>query len=305
MLRFRILNVFARDERFTGNPLCVFEDGQGLDDATMQALARQFNLSETTFILPSDKATARVRIFTPAYEMPFAGHPTLGTAHAVRELRSAGDSLTLEMKAGIIPVEAKGNRWTLAARPAAVRAPKASAAQIASALNLEESDLASEPRWVSTGTEQLMVPVKNAAAVDRAQPDGARFARLDSDEPGKAYVFHDEGDAARRVKARFFFPTATGVSEDPATGSACANLGGWFGAARPGVDIEREVSQGEAVKRPSTLHLTVRAGAIFVGGLVVEVGRGEIDLYRAALANDRVPARLHQLSAIAEGDRPW
>jgi len=91
-------------------------------------------------------------------------------------------------------------------------------------------------------------------------------------------VFHDEGDSTRRVHARFFFPTAAGVSEDPATGSACANLGGWFNATRPGVDIEREVSQGEAVKRPSTLLLSVRGGSIFVGGRVTELGRGEIDL---------------------------
>src|SRR5688572_27683905 len=112
---YRILNVFARAGRLTGNPLCVFEDGAGIDDATMQALARQFNLSETTFILPSAKATARVRIFTPSYEMPFAGHPTLGTAHVVRALKG-GDALTLEMKAGIIPVKAQGDRWTLQAR---------------------------------------------------------------------------------------------------------------------------------------------------------------------------------------------
>jgi PhzF family phenazine biosynthesis protein len=278
MLRFRIVNVFAREGRLTGNPLCVFEDGSSLDGDTMQALARQFNLSETTFILPSDRATARVRIFTPAYEMPFAGHPTLGTSHVVRDLRGTGDELALEMKAGIIPVEAKGDLWTLSAKPASVRAPKAAPADIAAALNLEAGDLASPPRWVSTGTEQLMVPVKSAAAVDKARPDGSRFLRLDSDEPGKAYVFFDEGDSARRVHARFFFPTATGVNEDPATGSACANLGGWFGAARPGVDIEREVSQGEAVKRPSTLRLSVRGGAIFVGGRVIELGRGEIRL---------------------------
>ena len=277
-MRFRIVNVFARAERLSGNPLCVFEDGEGLDDGTMQALARQFNLSETTFILPSDKATARVRIFTPAYEMPFAGHPTLGTSHVVRNLRACGDALTLEMKAGIIPVEAKDDRWTLSAKPAKVRAPKASQENIAAALGLEASDLASPPQWVSTGTEQLMVPVKSVAAVDKARPDGERFLHMGSDEPGKAYVFHDEGDAAQRVHARFFFPTATGVSEDPATGSACANLGGWFGATRPGVDIEREVSQGEAVKRPSTLLLAVRGGAIFVAGRVVELGRGEIEL---------------------------
>src|SRR6476620_3768309 len=98
--KFRILNVFAREGRMTGNPLAVVENGKGLSDADMQALARQFNLSETTFILPSQKATARVRIFTPSYEMPFAGHPTLGTAHVVRTLKAAGDALTLEMRAG-------------------------------------------------------------------------------------------------------------------------------------------------------------------------------------------------------------
>ena len=275
---FRIVNVFAREGRLTGNPLCVFEDGSGLDGAVMQAIARQFNLSETTFILPSAKATAQVRIFTPAYEMPFAGHPTLGTAHVVRSLKGAGDKVTLEMKAGVIPVEAQGDRWTLSARPAPTRVPKVARGQIAAALSLEEADLASDPLWVSTGTEQLMVPVRNAAAVDRARPDSARFLGLGSAEPVKAYVFHDEGDAARRVKARFFFPTATGVSEDPATGSACANLGGWFGATRPGADVEREVSQGEAVQRPSTLRLAVRGGSIFVGGSVIELGRGTIDL---------------------------
>lgn len=275
---FRIVNVFAREGRLTGNPLCVFEDGSGLDSESMQALARQFNLSETTFILPSEKATAHVRIFTPAYEMPFAGHPTLGTAHVVRSLLSTGDKVTLEMKAGVIPVEAKDDRWTLSARPALTRVPEVSPAEIASALSLEEADLAADPLWVSTGTEQLMVPVRSRAAVDRARPDSARFLGLGSAEPVKAYVFHDEGDAARRVKARFFFPTATGVSEDPATGSACANLGGWFGATRPGADVEREVSQGEAVQRPSTLILGVRGGSIFVGGSVIALGRGTVEL---------------------------
>src|SRR5271154_6553147 len=95
---FRIVNVFTHDQgALTGNPLCVFEDGAGFDTQTMQALARQLNLSETTFILPSGAADARVRIFTPSYEMPFAGHPTLGTAHVCRSLRLGGDSLRLEM----------------------------------------------------------------------------------------------------------------------------------------------------------------------------------------------------------------
>lgn len=89
--RYRIVNVFTIGaDKFSGNPLCVFEDGRGLTEVTMHALALQFNLSETTFILPSERAMAKVRIFTPAFEMPFAGHPTLGTAHVVRALTGGG-----------------------------------------------------------------------------------------------------------------------------------------------------------------------------------------------------------------------
>ena len=96
---FRIVNVFTYNRgALTGNPLCVFESGSEFDSQVMQALARQFNLSETTFILPSSSADARVRIFTPTYEMPFAGHPTLGTAHVCRALGLGGESLRLEMQ---------------------------------------------------------------------------------------------------------------------------------------------------------------------------------------------------------------
>lgn len=273
---FRIVNVFTRGGRLTGNPLCVFEDGRAFDDDAMQALARQFNLSETTFILPSSTASARVRIFTPAYEMPFAGHPTLGTAHVARSLGLGGDRLTLEMKAGVIGVEARGDRWTLAAKEPRVRAPAESRPELAAAVGLREEDLAEPVLWISAGTEQLLLPVRSADAVRRARPAG--LGELASAEPAKAYVFFDEGDATKRVTARFFFPAATGIAEDPATGSACANLGGWFREVRPGEDLERVVSQGDAIARPSTLYLTVSGGAVFVGGDVVELGRGAIEL---------------------------
>jgi PhzF family phenazine biosynthesis protein len=273
---FRILNVFAREGRLTGNPLCVFEDGTGLDDAAMQALARQFNLSETTFILGSDKATRRVRIFTPSYEMPFAGHPTLGTAHVVRDLAWPGDSLTLEMKAGIIPVTAKGDRWTLQANPPKSRPEKLGSAQLAEILGLEAGDIAPTPMRVSIGREQLLVPVKSAEAVRRARPRADMFSQLANEEgPGQAYVFADSGDA---VESRFFFTNGNAILEDPATGSACANLGGWFIATRPGTDVERTISQGEMVLRPSTLYLSVKAGVIRVSGNVIELARGTLAL---------------------------
>lgn len=281
--RYRILNVFAREGRLTGNPLCVFEHGDGLDDATMQALARQFNLSETTFILPSAKATARVRIFTPSYEMPFAGHPTLGTAHVVRALKGGGDAVALEMKAGIIPVNAKGDRWTLQAVAPRSRAVELTRADLEQILGLEPGDVAEWPLWVNAGKEQLVVPLTSRAAVARARPTADAFARLKSaDGQSMAYVFHDAGDRAGTVEARFFFPDGAAILEDPATGSACANLGGWFTVIRPRTDVVRTVSQGEAVKRPSTLYLDVTPpsslseGRIHVGGNVIELGRGAV-----------------------------
>jgi trans-2,3-dihydro-3-hydroxyanthranilate isomerase len=280
---YRILNVFAREGRLTGNPLCVFEDGTGLDEATQQALARQFNLSETTFILPSTRATARVRIYTPSYEMPFAGHPTLGTAHVVRDLKKCGESVDLEMKAGVIPVSAEGDRWTLQANAARSRKPSESNAELARVLGLEEADIGESPLWVSTGREQLLVPVRSVAAVRNARPQGELFSRLKSEDGNSmAYVFADSGAS---VESRFFFPSGAAILEDPATGSACANLGGWFVTTRPGIPVERTISQGEAVHRPSTLHLAVKYGSsspadsrIFVSGNVIELGRGVVSL---------------------------
>ena len=276
---YRILNVFAREGRLTGNPLCVFEDGSGLDDAAMQDLARQFNLSETTFILPSAKASARVRIFTPSYEMPFAGHPTLGTAHVVRSLKGGGDAVALEMKAGVIPVNAKADRWTLQAVAPTARAFEMHRRELEEILALEPGDVGEYPLWVSAGKEQLVIPLSSVAAVRRTRPRADAFSRLKSvDGQSMAYVFHDAGDAAGTVESRFFFPNGTAILEDPATGSACANLGGWFTVIRPKTDVVRVISQGEAVKRPSTLYLDVTHGAIHVGGDVIELGRGSVRL---------------------------
>jgi len=206
---FRIVNVFA-ETPLGGNPLAVFEDARGLDADTMQALALQFNLSETTFLLPSSCASATVRIFTPTFEMPFAGHPTLGSAHVVRDLRGSGDGVTLEMRAGVIPVRADGDRWTLTANAPRHRAPAAT---------------------------------------------------------------RDD------VLARFFFLKYGAIVEDPGTGSACANLGGWLLATNASLPQRLRIDQGEAVGRRCRLDLTVDVGrGIHVGGRVVELGRGTITL---------------------------
>src|SRR5277367_5950368 len=153
---FRLVNVFTQGSApLSGNALCVFENGEGLSDQQMQALARQFNLSETTFLLPSERANARVRIFTPSYELPFAGHPTLGSAAVCRSLGLGGDELALELAAGIIPVVAREQRWTLTANTPSWRELELSAAELAALLGLEPTDVRERPLWVKSGREQL------------------------------------------------------------------------------------------------------------------------------------------------------
>lgn len=279
LLRYRILNVFTVDDRLSGNPLCVFEASEALSTEQMQALARQLNLSETTFVLPSKVATARVRIFTPGFEMPFAGHPTLGTAHVVRALQGGEhDSITLEENIGIVPVTAEGDRWTLRAVKAPVtRAPAATRAQLAEMLGLREAAIG-DPLWVNTGAEQLVIPVASVADVRNAKPVAALFAEYARGHNEEmAYVWaRDEGD---RIVVRFFFTQHGAVIEDPATGSACANLGGYFLATNAPLPVEATLFQGEAVHRPSRLGLRVDAHrGIYVSGNVVELGAGVFDV---------------------------
>ncbi|WP_454764595.1 PhzF family phenazine biosynthesis protein [Cupriavidus campinensis] len=281
---FRVVNVFA-ESTFGGNPLCVFEDARGLDDATMQALALQFNLSETTFVLPSDRATAAVRIFTTGYEMRFAGHPTLGTADVVRDLVETGDSLSLEFKAGVVPVTAVDDRWTFTAphEGAPRTAPTGLAdADMASLLGLSANDLIGSPIWVDTGADQLLVPVKTPEAVRRAAPDSSRLDQWPQSSLGRktAYVFAFDPAQPGKVLARYFFTKqGGGVAEDPGTGSACANLGGWLLATGHALPAAYEVDQGEFVDRRCRLDLTVTAErAIRVGGRVIEIGRGTITI---------------------------
>jgi trans-2,3-dihydro-3-hydroxyanthranilate isomerase len=272
---FRIVNVFTVDgDRFSGNPLCVFEDARGLSDHQMQALARQMNLSETTFVLPSERADAHVRIFTPGFEMPFAGHPTLGTASVV----AAGkDRVVLELKAGLVPVTRAGDSWTLrAAKPPATRPVSATRAELAQMLGLPDGAVCDEPLWVSTGVEQLVIPIATAELVRKAQPVPALLERWGfsaTREEAMAYLWAADGP---EWTVRFFFTTNGALLEDPATGSACANLGGWHLAqGRP--PFTATLRQGNAVGRPSRLALRVDAdGGIYVTGAVIELGRGSV-----------------------------
>jgi PhzF family phenazine biosynthesis protein len=279
-LRFRIVNVFA-ETALGGNPLCVFEDGNGLETATMQALALQFNLSETTFIVPASRpeATRRARIFTPSFEMPFAGHPTLGTAHVVRELAQCGDRVALEMQAGVIPVVAQADRWTLQANAPSWRDAGLSRSQLAGILGIGEADVIAGARWVDTGSEQLIVPLASADAVARCRPNVERLVAecVGARRKGLAYVWARESE--RNIRVRFFFEKLGGITEDPGTGSACANLGGWFIAQGERLPLEAVVMQGDHMGRACRLGLCVdEQKRIFVSGRVIEIGQGVVTL---------------------------
>lgn len=290
--RFRVVNVFAQS-KLEGNPLAVIEDARGLSDIEMQQLALQFNLSEITFIfahvhgrtpqqpLSSEEAHADavVRIFTPTFEMPFAGHPTLGTAHVLRAIRHGGDELKLEMKAGVIPVSASGDVWTLTAKAPTHRPCEYSSKDVAAALGLKGEDIAGPILWVNAGVEQLIVPLANADAVARTTPHFERCRNHCSNDAmgAQAYVFARRD--ATSVVARYFFQQGPMLLEDPGTGSACANLGGYLLATNAALPLRVDVHQGAATGRPCLLHLSVDAERhIRVGGRVVELMAGEIEL---------------------------
>ena len=277
---YRIVNVFADNTApqpaLTGNPLAVFEDARGMSSETMQALALQFNLSETVFVLPSDKATRRIRIFTTAFEMPFAGHPTLGSAHVVRALTQAGDAITLETGAGVIPVSAHGDTWTLTANAPQTHAYGRSRDALAQMLGITAADIAGTPLWVNTGNEQLVVPLASVDAVRRCRADAASLiAEKETNPTPKVYVWASLGGDDLQV--RFFLLKHDAVWEDHGTGSAAANLGGWYVAQKTPLPLRRVIHQGEPIARPSTLLLNVDAQAgIHVGGAVIELGAGAV-----------------------------
>jgi trans-2,3-dihydro-3-hydroxyanthranilate isomerase len=279
-LSFELLDVFAIEGLpFSGNPLCVFTDGGAMPTATMQAWARQFNLSESTFVTSTDGAgEASVRIFTPGHEMPFAGHPTLGTAHVVAGLTGGPcDLVHLSMPAGRIPVTRVDGGWRLTAPPATTRPVAPSPADLSAALGIEEGAVVRpDASWVHSGVEQLLVRVGSVDDVRACAPDPRLMTRHMTSEDGVAHVYVWAWSGRATIEARLFFTQDASVIEDPATGSACANLGGWL-ATQGTRDIVIEVSQGRAVGRPSRIVLEVdAAGVVHVGGRVERVGAGTV-----------------------------
>jgi trans-2,3-dihydro-3-hydroxyanthranilate isomerase len=269
--RFVTLDVFTR-RRLAGNPLAVVLDPAGLDTAAMQALAREFNLSETVFVFPPDEPSsrARLRIFTPAKELPFAGHPTVGAAVALGRLDGGGArAFVLEETIGPVPCRVRGtgpdSGWAAFDLP---RLPHKEADgpppdAIAASLGLEAADVAVADlpveRWTA-GNPFSFVPVRTLDAMGRCVVDRARFDDVfGGGGRAAAFLFSREiSDAGHDFHARMFAP-ALGVLEDPATGSAVAAFAGYLaahGGYADGTHVIR-IEQGYEMGRPSLIELTI------------------------------------------------
>jgi trans-2,3-dihydro-3-hydroxyanthranilate isomerase len=266
-LRYAIVDVFA-EAPLQGNPAAVVFDADALEDVRMQAIAREFNLSETAFILkPQDKAhTAHVRLFTPGSEVPFAGHPNIGAAFALaNDLALRGDDLVFEEKAGLVRLQLDrvGERVVGASltAPQTVSTQEApGVAAVAAALSLQESEIVTlthPPITASVGLEFMFVEVSAAQALGRARAHLPAFDLIRAShriEGAHLYVKWPAEDGAR-IQARNLSPY-DGIGEDPATGSATASLTALLAQLdpRPDCDFHLEARQGIEMARPSLLH---------------------------------------------------
>jgi trans-2,3-dihydro-3-hydroxyanthranilate isomerase len=293
--RYYTLDVFA-DRALAGNPLAVVLDCQGLETAAMQRIAREFNLSETVFVLPPDdpKHRARLRIFTPGIEMPFAGHPTVGTAVLLARLdheEAEGDFLFgLEEGVGVVPcaVTLAGNaasaRFGLPKLPTEHGPPK-DVGLLARALGLEVADIGFEnhhPTVYDAGFPYSLVPLRDLKAMARIVPNLGLWSEAFGQEGlGAAFVYARQTvDPANALHARMFSP-GDGIPEDPATGSAVAALAGAlarFEDLSAGEHVFR-VEQGYEMGRPSLIDLSmtiegVMLSSAFIAGAAVIVSEG-------------------------------
>ncbi|NBB71391.1 MAG: PhzF family phenazine biosynthesis isomerase [Alphaproteobacteria bacterium] len=294
--RFTTLDVFT-ERPFAGNPLAVLPDARGLTDPQMLAVTREFNFSETTFVLPPETATAarRVRIFTPGGELPFAGHPTIGTAVALVAdgYVAMGErrlNLVFELGAGPTPVTVTVDHGRYAAtftaprRP--VRGPTTPPERVAAALGLpaDAIDAAAHPPVdIGCGLDFVAVRLRDGEALAACRPRLDAWAELESPAAGHGVVAYVV-EAAGRLRGRMFGP-GVGVVEDPATGSAAAALGGLLAGLEPAADgrFAWTLTQGVEMGRPSRLEVAAdKAGgevtAVRVAGAAVVVADGTIEL---------------------------
>jgi len=296
--RYFICDVFTR-ERFGGNPLAVLPDARGLSDLQMQRIAREFNFSESTFVLPPESGgTRRVRIFTPTKEIPFAGHPNVGTAFVLASAGEVGElgdraEVVFEENAGAVPVSIvrrDGRIWCELRAPETLSlGATATPGMIAAAVSLAPDDVVSSthaPQVASAGLPFLFAELRDRAALERARSrmDGVDALVAAGLNPDVFMYVRSKSKDDFDVRARMFAPV-DGVPEDPATGSANCALAGLLAKhdARPSGEVRYRIAQGVEMGRPSVLEARVEKKngevvEIRIGGDSVMVSEGTIEV---------------------------
>ena len=284
---FQTVDVFT-DRKFGGNPLAVIPDAQGLTGEQMQSIAAEFNLAETTFVLPprDPKNTAHVRIFTPKSELPFAGHPNVGTAFVLARHGRTGDRFVFEEGAGLVPLDlSRENGGVVSARLAAPQplslVETVPIEIVAQAAGLQPSDIVGEPVVASTGNKFLFAELRSREALKTASYNTEIFRKhLPMERTVGLHLYVTGADIQSRMFAPLF-----GVPEDPATGSANITLIGLLALRdpRPDLTLSKTIGQGIDMGRPSVLEATAekKAGkvvATYIGGRCVPMLSGMIDL---------------------------
>jgi trans-2,3-dihydro-3-hydroxyanthranilate isomerase len=299
-LKFLQYDVFT-DRAFSGNQLAVFLDGRGLAVDAMQAIAKEMNFSESTFILPSEEpgTDVRMRIFTPNSELPMAGHPTIGSTFALAHagvITAAAPRFTFGLGVGPTPVDLRWDQGRLAFAAMRQLNPKfgaaiADPAGALASIGLTDDDIVKElpVQQVTCGVPYVIIPLRDRVTVDRATPDLASFRKfaarhhLPLDMGIYLFALSPHGDEAY---ARMFAP-GLGIPEDPATGSAAGPLGCYVVRHRHLCgDYALTIDQGVKMGRPSKMHVSIaeQAGEVVrvqVGGQAVLVGQGELLLEHA------------------------
>lgn len=288
---FQTVDVFT-DRKFGGNPLAVVTDAEGLTTEQMQAIAAEFNLAETTFVLPpKDPAhTAQVRIFTPKAELPFAGHPNVGTAFVLARMGRGGDRLVFEEIAGLVPLDVKREggivvATRLAAPQALTIVETVSREIVASAAGLAPNDIVGEPVVAATGTKFLFAEVTSRAVLAKAQYNVEAFRQhLPMERTVGIHLYVASTADGVDVHTRMFAPLF-GVPEDPATGAANVTLIGLLAHydSRADLSLSKTIGQGFDMGRPSLLDASAekKAGkvvATYIGGRCVPMLSGTIEV---------------------------
>lgn len=296
-LKFHTLDVFT-ETRFGGNPLAVVHGGEGLDTASMQKIAREFNLSETVFVLPAERVahSARVRIFTPASELPFAGHPTIGTAVLLAEMRAlpAGQDalITLEETIGIVRVGVRMRDGAAsfaefdAPKLPVLGGPPPGTEEIAASVGLIPSEIGfanHRPTIFDGGVRFAFIPVASREALERAQANIGAWRPLDEAGASGAFLYCNQpSHRAAHFRARMFAPSQ-GIMEDPATGAAAVAFAGVVHHfdGMPDGGHRREIEQGYEMGRPSRIALSIdivgnRLDGVRIGGHAVRVSEGTL-----------------------------